>query len=313
MEIRQLEAFIAIAETGSFTAAGERVNLTQSTISQQIKALEEELGEALFVRGGRGVRLTHAGEELLPRARLVLDALDEIASVFRTPGRKPRGRLRVGAASMATAYLFAPLYERFISSHPHIQLLVRATTTTEETLRQVLSGEIDVGFIAVSVANKALEVESVATDEIVLVVGRSHPWAGRSSVQPVELDGQPMIAFERGMSHRRTMDDLFAEVGVTPRIVSETNDPQMVKSLIEIGLGIALVPRWAVGDEIAAGRLHELTLQDHSLIRDVNMIYLKRHTSAVRTFVEFCREYKSSITTGMRHRVAGKTRTARRK
>src|SRR5688500_9459445 len=110
MEIRQIEAFVAVAEMGSFTAAGERVNLTQSTISQQIKALEEELGEALFVRGGRSVRLTDAGEELLPRARLVLDALDGIASVFRTPGRPLRGRLRVGAASMATAYLFAPLY-----------------------------------------------------------------------------------------------------------------------------------------------------------------------------------------------------------
>ena len=298
MEIRQIEAFVAVAETGSFTAAGERVNLTQSTISQQVKALEEELGEALFVRGGRGVRMTDAGEQLLPRARLILDALDEIATVFRTPGRSPRGRLRVGAASMATAYLFAPIYERFIATHPHIQLLVRATATTEETLKQVLSGEIDVGFIAVPVTNAALEVEPVATDEVVLVVGSEHPWARRTSVAAAELEGQPMIAFERGMSHRRTMDDLFAKVGVAPRIVSETNDPQMVKSLIEIGLGIALVPRWAVAREVEAGRLSVLALEGHSLVRDVNMIHLKRHTSAVRAFVEFCREYKSSIETG---------------
>jgi len=311
MEIRQLQAFVAIAESGSFTAAGERVGLTQSTISQQIKALEEELGEILFVRGGRSIRLTDAGEELLPRARLVLDALDEIASVFRTPGRRVRGKLRVGAASMATAYLFAPLYERFIASHPHIQLLVRATTTTEETLRQVLSGEIDVGFVAVDVRNKALAVEAVATDEVVLVVSRSHAWANRASIRPEKLEGQPMIAFEHGMSHRRTMDDLFSAVGVHPRIVSETNDPQMVKSLIEFGLGIALVPRWAVADEIGSGRLHELSLEGHSLKRNVNMIYLKRHTSAVSTFVEFCREYKSSIPTGTRYTGGRKTRTAR--
>jgi DNA-binding transcriptional LysR family regulator len=298
MEIRQIEAFVAVAETGSFTAAGERVSLTQSTISQQIKALEEELGEALFVRGGRGVRLTEAGEQLLPRARLVLDALDEIAAAFDTPGRTPRGRLRVGAASMATAYLFAPIYERFIATHPNIHLLVRATTTTEETLRQVVSGEIDVGFIAVPVANNALEVEPVATDEVVLVVPRSHPWADRTSVGAPELEEQPMIAFERGMSHRRTMDELFAKLGVAPRIVSETNDPQMVKSLVEIGLGIALIPRWAVAREVEAGRLHVLALEGHSLLRDVNMIYLKRHTTAVRAFVAFCREYKSSIETG---------------
>jgi DNA-binding transcriptional LysR family regulator len=242
--------------------------------------------------------LTHAGEELLPRARIILDALDEIAAVFRTPGRTPRGRLRVGAASMATAYLFAPIYERFISAHPNIHLLIRATTTTEETLKQVVSGEIDVGFIAVPVRHQALEVEPVATDEVVLVVGQSHPWAGRTSIEAAELEGQPMIAFERGMSHRRTMDELFAKVGAAPRIVSETNDPQMVKSLIEIGLGIALIPRWAVAREVEAGRLHVVSLEGHSFLRDVNMIYLKRHTTAVRAFIEFCRAYKSSIATG---------------
>lgn len=298
MEIRQLEAFVAVADSGSFTAAGERVNLTQSTISQQIKALEEELGEALFVRGGRGVTLTAAGEQLMPHARLVLDALAEIGTLFSGPGRVPRGRLRVGAASMATAYLFAPLYERFIATHPHVQLLARATTTTDETIRQVLAGEIDVGFIAVPVSSQAVEVEHVAADEIVLVVGRNHEWASRASVTASELEGAPMIAFERGMSHRRTMDELFAEEGVTPQIVSETNDPQMVKSLVEIGLGIALIPRWAVSSEIADGRLHVLSLDGYSLVRNVSMIYLKRHTSAVRAFVEFCRVYKSSIATG---------------
>ncbi len=298
MEIRQFEAFVAIAETGSFTAAGERVGLTQSTVSQQIKALEEELGEALFVRGGRGVRLTDAGEHLLPKARLILDALDEIGATFKNSGRTTRGRLRVGAASMATAYLFAPLYERFIATHPAIQLLVRSTATTEETLRQVVSGEIDVGFIAVPVSNASLVVEVVTTDEVVLVVGPAHPWSGRSSVDPLELDGQPMVAFERGMSHRRTMDTLFAEIGVLPRIVSETNDPQMVKSLIEIGLGIALIPKWAVAREVATGRLHVLTLGSHRLERDVNMIYLKRHTSSVRAFTDFCRQFKSTIGSG---------------
>lgn len=304
MEVRQLEAFVAIAETGSFTAAAERVSLTQSTVSQQIKALEEELGEALFVRGGRGARLTDAGEHLLPRARIILDALDEIASAFKVLGRPARGRLRVGAASMATAYLFAPLYERFIATHPNIQLLVRSTTTTEETIRQVVSGEIDVGFIAVPASNNSLVVEVVATDEVVLVVGSAHPWADRTSIDPLELDGQPMVAFERGMSHRRTMDNLFAEIGVAPRIVSETNDPQMVKSLIEIGLGIALIPRWAVAREVAAGRLQVLTLGSHRLVRDVNMIYLKRHTTSVRTFTDFCRQFKSSIGTGAATAVA---------
>jgi DNA-binding transcriptional LysR family regulator len=310
MEIRQLESFLAIADTGSFTAAGERVNLTQSTISQQIKGLEEELGEALFVRGGRGVRLTAAGEQLLPHARLVIDALDEISSLFSGPGRESRGRLRVGAASMATAYLFAPLYERFIATHPRVQLLARATTTTDETIRQVLSGEIDVGFVAVPVSAPALEVEHVAADEIVLVVGRNHPWASRTSVAPTELENASMIAFERGMSHRRTMDELFVDVGISPQIVSETNDPQMVKSLVEIGLGIALIPRWAVAADVAAGRLAEIALEGYSLVRNVDMIYLKKHTSAVRAFVQFIREYKSSIETGT---APEKTKPARRK
>jgi DNA-binding transcriptional LysR family regulator len=295
MEIRQFEAFIAVAETGSFTAAGERVNLTQSTISQQIKALEEELGEALFLRGKRHTHLTEAGERLMPHARMLLGTLDEIVASFRASGRAPRGRIRVGASAMAAAYLLGPLYEGFIREYPDIQLVVRATATTDETVRQVTSGDIDVGFIAVPVTNQAIVVEPVATDEIVLVVGKDHEWAGRQSVAATELDGAQVIAFERGLSHRHTMDELLGKVGVTPRVVAETNDPIMVKNFVEAGLGIALIPRWSVAAEAESGRLRVLRLEGHSLVRNVNMIYLKRHTFAVRAFVEFCRRGKKTI------------------
>jgi DNA-binding transcriptional LysR family regulator len=295
MEIRQLEAFVAIAETGSFTAAGERVNLTQSTISQQIKALEEELGEALFLRGKRHTQLTEAGERLMPHARMILGTLDEIAASFRASGRAPRGRIRVGASAMAAAYLLGPLYEGFIRAYPDIQLVVRATSTTDETVRQVTSGEIDVGFIAVPITNQAIAVETVAIDEIVLVVGKDHEWAGRASVAARELDGAAVIAFERGLSHRHTMDELLGKLGVVPRVVAETNDPITVKNFVEAGLGIALVPRWSVAAEAESGRLSVLTLEGHSLFRKVDMIYLKRHTAAVRAFVEFCRREKKTI------------------
>jgi DNA-binding transcriptional LysR family regulator len=175
VEIRQLEAFVAVAEAGSFTAAAERVNLTQSTVSQQIKALEEELGEALFLRGSRQARLTDAGERLLPNARIILETLDAVAVEFRVHGRTPTGRLRVGASAMASSYLFPELYEAFMRAFPNIQLLIRSTPTTDETVRQVVSGEVDIGFTAVPVLNQAIEAEPVATDEIVLVVGSEHP------------------------------------------------------------------------------------------------------------------------------------------
>lgn len=290
MEIRQLEAFVAVAEAGSFTAAAERVSLTQSTVSQQIKALEEELCEALFLRGSRQAKLTDAGERLLPHARIVLETLDAIATEFHVHGRAPRGRLRLGASAMATSYLLPQVYEGFVRTHPNVQLLIRTTPTTDETVRQVVSGEIDVGFVAVPVVNQAIEAEPIATDEIVLVVGHEHRWAGRPSVAARELDGEPVVAFERGLSHRRTMDELLASVGVMPRITSETNDPQIAKNLVRLGTGIALIPRWAVLDGDA---LHVLELEGHSLVREVSIIYLKRHTSTVRAFVEFCRQYKA--------------------
>ena len=291
MEIRQLEAFVAVVETGSFTAAAERVNLTQSTVSQQIKALEEELGEAVFVRGHRQAKLTEAGERLLPHARVVLDTLDGIAAEFSIRGKVPTGRLRLGASSMATSYLLPQVYEGFVRSNPGVQLLVRNTPTTDETVRQVVSGEIDVGFIAVPVVNQTLEAEPIATDEIILVVGRDHRWAGQTTVAASQLDGEPMVAFERGLSHRRTMDELLASVGAMPRIVSETNDPQIAKNLVQLGIGIALIPRWAVFE---SDGLHVLKLDGMSLVRDVNIIYSKRHTSVVRAFVEFCRQYQRS-------------------
>jgi DNA-binding transcriptional LysR family regulator len=110
-------------------------------------------------------------------------------------------------------------------------------------------------------------------------------------VKAAELNGEPMIAFERGLSHRRTMDELLASAGVMPRIVSETNDPQIAKNLVNHGIGIALIPRWAVFE---GDRLHVLELEGHSLVREVSIIYLKRHTSAVRVFVEFSRQFRQA-------------------
>jgi DNA-binding transcriptional LysR family regulator len=298
MDIRWLQCFVAVAESATFTAAAERLGLTQSTISVQVKALEQELGESLFARGNRRAQLTDAGARLLPHARALLDTVNDIHAEFSSTGAHPRGRLRLGAASMASALLLNRLFETFLVAYPDLTLHIHSTPTTDDTVRQVLAGELDVGFIAVPVTNQHLVLEPVATDDVVLVVGSEHPWADRRSVHSGELTGQTFIAFEQGMSHRRTMDELLARVGASVNIKCETNDPQMVKHLVGRSLGIALIPRWAVGADARAGNLHILALEDENLVRDVNMIYLRRHTSVTRVFVAFCRRYKSTINTG---------------
>ncbi len=146
MELTQLRAFRTVAETQSFTRAAERLNLTQSAVSRQIGALEHELGEPLFVRGRRVVRLTGFGERTLTQVTRILDDLDGLAGQGSAASQQPTGQVHAAAATQAFVYLFAPLFQSFMREHPGILLSFRTTPSTDQTLVDILDGAVDVRF-----------------------------------------------------------------------------------------------------------------------------------------------------------------------
>jgi len=288
MELWQLRTFCEIADTLNFTKASERLNLTQSAVSHQIKALEDELGVKLFLRGKRGVKLTDAGRSAVEFSRKILDEAELMRQ--RVAGREQAlaGSVRVAAATQALVYLFAPLFEDFMDSHESVELLFRTTANTEQTIGDILEGVADVGFASMAVYSPTLEVIELFTDELVLVVGKKHRLSNRKRVSIEDIEKERWILFERGASIRRATDDFFNMVHVKPEKALESNDTYFVKLMVEHGLGVSLMPSWSVKEEINSGRLAQVRIKGYALERSVAMVSLKGSKSTpIRAFIQY--------------------------
>ncbi|MFN0086675.1 MAG: LysR family transcriptional regulator [Blastocatellia bacterium] len=292
----QLRTFRAVAEMLNFTRAAERLNLTQSAVSHQIKALEEELGEPLFIRAKRGVKLSQAGKIAIEYVERILDDAEALRERILGRERSPVGRVRVAAATQALVHLFAPLFESFMDSHSGIDLTFRTTVSTEQTVADILNGAADVGFASLAVYSPNLQVIKLFEDELVLVVGSEHRLARKRVATIQDIQQEKLILFERGASIRRATDHFFDQIGVRPDLSLESNDTYFIKRMVERGLGVSLLPAWAVRDEVASGKLAQLRVTGHTLRRSVAMVSLGRfQPSPTRAFTDHILLHKAKL------------------
>src|SRR5918992_2319431 len=269
MELSQLRTFREVAETLSFTRASQKLNLTQSAVSHQIKALEHELGEPLFIRAKRGVRLSDAGRLALEYAGRILEEADALRERISGRDHEPRGRVRAAAATQAFVHLFARLFESFMPDHDRVELSFRTTVSTEQTVADILNGAADVGFASLPVYSPALQVTELFEDELGVVVGARHKLARERETSVVEMRRERFILFEQGASIRRATDAFFKRVELSPDLALESNDTYFIKLMVEHGLGLSLLPAWAVHDEVMTNKLARLQITGHRLRRSV--------------------------------------------
>jgi DNA-binding transcriptional LysR family regulator len=296
MELWQLRTFRVIAETLNFTKASEKLFLTQSAVSHQMKALEEELGEPLFIRAKRGVILTDAGKLALEYAVRILDEVEEMREIVAGRENSLSGRVRVAAATQALVFLFAPLFEDFMDSNENVELVFRTTVSTDQTVDDILNGVADIGFASLAVYSPTLQVSEVFEDELVLVVGKKHRLFSKNIISVSELEHERLILFERGASIRRATDDFFKKVKVKPELSLESNDTYFIKLMVERGLGVSLLPSWAVLEEVKQGKLAKLKIDGHELNRTVAMVSRKGFQPApVRAFVEYVLDQREKL------------------
>lgn len=296
MELSQLRTFRAVAETLSFTRASQKLNLTQSAVSHQIKALEVELGEPLFIRAKRGVSLSDAGKLALEFAGRIIEEADALRDALRGSDNEPRGRVRAAAATQAFVHLFADLFESFMREHEGIELSFRTTVSTEQTVTDILNGASDVGFASMPLYSPALQVTELFEDELLLVVGRKHRLAGTHEVSVSDIKRERFILFEQGASIRRSTDAFFKRVGLNPDLALESNDTYFIKLMVEHGLGVSLMPSWAVREETMARKLACLRITGHRLTRSVAMLALGRfQPSPTRAFIAYIIEHKNDL------------------
>ena len=303
----QLRSFRVVAETLNFTRAAERLNLTQAAVSHQIRALEAELGEPLFIRSRCGVQLTPGGRVVLEYAARILDDAEAMRESIAGRGRRLSGRVRAAAATQAFSHLFAPLCEEFMREHPQVELSFRTTATTEQTVGDILDGVADVGFGALAPHSPALEVAELFEDELLLVVSPSHALARKQTATVEEIGRERLIVFESGTSIRRTTDEFLKRANARPAFALESNDTQFIKLMVGRGAGVAFLPSWAVGEELRAGRLSALGVEGHDLRRSVSVLARARsQTASTRAFLDFVLARRNELQAAARPQLAAR-------
>jgi DNA-binding transcriptional LysR family regulator len=255
MDIRQLKAFVAIAESGTFTAGAVRVHVTQAAISMQIRQLETETHAQLFIRAPRRVILTEAGEKLLERAYTILRehdaALEELAALTGAH----RGRLRIGSASaMVSADPLPQILKELRGTHAGVETSV-GSGTSESLVKQVLAGELDAAFVSLPVEARGVQTELLSEDYLVAIASPRHPMAKQKIVSAYALAGEKLILGERGGNTRRLIDQFFAQAGVTLKVTMELSRLAAIKRMVEEDMGVGIVPLRSVQEEVRSGSL----------------------------------------------------------
>ncbi|MGW4834630.1 LysR family transcriptional regulator [Streptomyces globisporus] len=242
MELRHLNAFLAVAEELHFGRAAKRLQMAQPPLSQQIRQLEKELGVQLFHRNTRSVRLTSAGETFLEPARTVLDDLDTAVRAARSAGIGEYGRVTIGFAGASSHETLPRLTRAVRAAHPGLELVMTGQTYANTALSRVADGSLDLGFVRLPVARPGVAHRVIDEEELVCALPSDHPLARRETVPLDVLAGEPFVSFpaNSGSTVRDAMTEACEKAGFTPRIVQEAPDSYTILALVAAGVGVTL-------------------------------------------------------------------------
>jgi DNA-binding transcriptional LysR family regulator len=288
MMLETLKTFCDLCETGSFSRAARLNFVTQSAVSQQLRALERHYGRRLIDRGARRtLQITDAGKLLLDEARAVVARLAALEDRLR-----PRPDVVAGTVTIASVYsvglhtLPAPM-KTFLRAHPQVNLRL-TYRRTDEIYQACLDGSVDLGVVAIPGRRSQIEIVPLRPDELVLVCPPDHPLARRPRITAASLAEQRFIAFDRDIPTRRLVDRFLRGARTSVTITMELDNIETIKRSVEAGLGISILPRSALENEVKAGTLLARPFATARLTRPIGIIYRRgrEQSAAVRAFLE---------------------------
>jgi DNA-binding transcriptional LysR family regulator len=257
MTLEQLRIFLAVAVESHVTRAAEQLNLTQSTVSAAIAALEGRHGIKLFNRVGRGIELTEAGRLFLPQARAVLEKADEAARLLKDLSGAPSGTLSIHASQTVASYWLPSRLMVYRERHPPVVLAI-SVGNTRQAAEAVLAGRADLAVVEGRVDAPALSVTRVGEDRLVLVVGSRHRWKKGQGLLPTDLPTTSWIHREEGSGTRAALEQELQRLGIAPaalQVALELPSNEAVIAAVEAGTGAAVLSFRAVEAHLAQGRL----------------------------------------------------------
>jgi DNA-binding transcriptional LysR family regulator len=290
MDIRELRTFIAAAETGSFTRAGGRLQISQSAVSQQIRLLEESVGAPLFTRRAREVSLTQAGSVLLPYARQIVAKLDEARAVVSDYETLGRGRVVIGAGGAVCHHLLPQLLKEFSERFAKVEIQVMSGFSNE-TMQRTVDGSVDLGIVVLPLQHAGVVTTELGRDELVAIAPPRHRWAELTRVRARDFVDEPLVVYERNSHTFRIIERFLLEEGIFPRFAMEISDLEAVKRMVEGGLGVAVMATWMIREEIERRSLVARPVGARGLHRSWGMLHRANEalTASQKGFLSICR------------------------
>ena len=292
MDFRQLNTFLTVGKLQSFTSAANELGYAQSTITTQIKSLEDELGVKLFDRIGKNISLTHEGRKLIPYAKQMIKLSTDIKNVV-FHDNKPNGTLTIGAAESLCVIRLPEILKEYRRLYPNVEVSLKFGSCAD--FRHYLKDSIiDVAFSLGRKIESEDFISEIEIDEPMLLLAYpGHHLIGKENVTPWDIQNEPLILTETGCSYRAAFENILREYNVKQNLVLETGSVQAIKQFTMSGLGITILPKVAVDDEIKSGKLIPLNWHgpDFGVISQVIYHKDKWISPALAAFLELSKKF----------------------
>lgn len=298
MEMRKLEAFCKVVELRSFTRAAKEMLLSQPTISEHVRYLEEEFSQKLLERQAKDISLTPVGAVLYDYARKILRTRDEAIQAVRQFGGNLVGNVTIGCSTIPGTYIVPPLVGLFHKQYTTIKTTLRIGSS-RIIAEEVLHGKLEFGVVGARWNEAGLVWSRFFSDELAVIMHPKHPWAGKSEVSLAELLQEPFVLRERESGTRKVIAEILIQNGFREQdlqSVAEIGSTAAVKEAVKAGIGIAILSQRAAVDEVQCGRLATVAIQGQSLKRPFYLVQRKNRaiSPVASVFLEFLKEKETS-------------------
>lgn len=279
MTLTQIRAFLAVVHHGGFTAAARALDMSQTTVTSQIQALEQEHGVQLFHRRGRRVELSDVGLDLLPIARQIGGLENDAISLLRDSGALTHGSLRIGAVG---PFHVTEMIEAYNVRHPQMHLSV-TLGNSEHVMRELDAYTCDVGVVARASDDERYHMQLYARYPVVVFVHAAHAFAQRGSIKLAELAGERLLMREAGSTTRLALEEALAGIGATPRVAMEIGSREALREAVARGLGVGTVSE---SEYVADERLRKVRIEGDPVSTHIHVCCLKerRESRLVASF-----------------------------
>jgi len=286
MHLETLQVFCDLVESGSFSAAASQNFITQSAVSQQVRALEARFDQALIERTKGHVQPTPAGQLLYEASKAITGRYRELRERLQSFGSVVSGNVHLATVHSVGLYELSEPLKKFLKAYPQVNVHLEYSRSTK-IVEDVLVGRLDLGIVAYPARQPQIAIIPFREDKLVLVCATHHPLARRRAIALKELEGQTFVGYERDIPTRRAIDRVLKRKNVHVRYVMELDNIETIKRVVEVGAGVGIVPEPTIKQEVKNRTLCALQISDETLLRPLGIVHRqgKHFSPAVQRFI----------------------------